>query len=366
LTVVHVVPRLLGADGHPIGGAERYVLGLAGAMRRSTDTEVVTFAAPREAERRGEVDGVAVRWLGGTRFVDGQSTNPWSRHLAGVVAKASLVHCHQRHIVAATACAAFGRLLGTPVVATDHGGGGRDLSSYVPTRRMFRATLHVSRFSRTQLKEDSDRTSTVIFGGIDLSRFAPPVLAGTRQRLLFVGNLLPHKGVQTLIAALPDGLGLDVIGGAPMLDHAARLAHLASDRDVAFLGRRSEADIVKAYQQARAIVLPSVGKDPAWAVDTPVPELLGQTLMEGMACGAPGVCTAAGGMPEVVAHGVTGFVVPPGDRDALHDVLVRIRDDEGLVQSMSAAAIEHAAASFSWDSVVRRCVAAYRAVGWRG
>ena len=44
-----------------------------------------------------------------------------------------------------------------------------------------------------------------------------------------------------------------------------------------------------------------------------MPELLGQTLIEGMACGTPAICTDVASMPEVVEDGVTGFVVPPND-----------------------------------------------------
>ena len=51
--------------------------------------------------------------------------------------------------------------------------------------------------------------------------------------------------------------------------------------------------------------------------ESKVPELLGQTLLEGMACGALAICTAVASMPEVVTDGETGFVVPPNDPAAM-------------------------------------------------
>ena len=67
------------------------------------------------------------------------------------------------------------------------------------------------------------------------------------------------------------------------------------------------------------VVLPSVYRSAAG--ETKVPELLGQTLLEGMACGLPAVCTRVASMPEVVDDGVTGFVVPPNDPTALGERL---------------------------------------------
>src|SRR5215217_4465925 len=66
----------------------------------------------------------------------------------------------------------------------------------------------------------------------------------------------------------------------------------------------------------RSTGLPSVYRDREGG-ETPVPELLGQTLLEGMACGTPAVCTRVASLPEVVDDGVTGIIVPPNDPVAL-------------------------------------------------
>ena len=79
------------------------------------------------------------------------------------------------------------------------------------------------------------------------------------------------------------------------------------------------------------VVLPSVYRTDE-GYETLVPELLGQTLLEGMACGTPAICTDVASMPEVVDHGVTGFVVPPNDPAGLGERLswLRAQSDRGL------------------------------------
>jgi type III pantothenate kinase len=92
-----------------------------------------------------------------------------------------------------------------------------------------------------------------------------------------------------------------------------------------------------------------------------VPELLGQTLLEGMACGAPVICTAVGGMPEVVEDGVTGFVIAPGDVAGLREKLVALVGDDDAARRMGVAGHDRVRRLFSWDEVVARCLRAYDA-----
>ena len=95
--------------------------------------------------------------------------------------------------------------------------------------------------------------------------------------------------------------------------------------------------------------------------ETKVPELLGQTLLEGMACGTPAVCTNVASLPEVVEDGVTGLVVPPNDPAALRQALRWMLDHPQERASMGARARERVIRHFNWNTVVRRCLEAYAA-----
>jgi glycosyltransferase involved in cell wall biosynthesis len=78
-----------------------------------------------------------------------------------------------------------------------------------------------------------------------------------------------------------------------------------------------------------------------------------------MAAARPAVVTAAGGMPEVVVEGNTGYVVPPRDPEALAARLVELLRDEGLRARMGAAGLARARAKFSVETMVAGTAAVY-------
>ena len=99
-------------------------------------------------------------------------------------------------------------------------------------------------------------------------------------------------------------------------DYPNMLRARAAGKCVTFLHDADDAGLVAEYRRATCVVLPSVYTTPDGRT-TLVPELLGQTLLEAMACGRPAICTDVASMPEVVVHGETGYVVPPGNPPAL-------------------------------------------------
>jgi glycosyltransferase involved in cell wall biosynthesis len=116
--------------------------------------------------------------------------------------------------------------------------------------------------------------------------------------------------------------------------------------------------LIDAYRRAACVVLPSVYRA-ADGSETKVPELLGQTLLEGMACGAPVICTNVASLPEIVEDGKTGFVVDPGDRDALRDRLRWIAAHPSAAAALGAAGRQTMVERFQWREVVHRCLDAY-------
>ena len=359
MRVLHVVPAVFGPAGN-IGGAERYAVELVKALRRRVDARLVSFG-----ERAGsvDVDGVCVEVLA-AHYVRGQPFNPVSTRILAPFRWADVVHCHQQHIVSSSVLGILGRLARKPVVVTDHGGGGWDLSRYVKTDRLFTAHLHVSAFSRDQKGHAGWRRAEVVYGGVDIGRFHPAPWTGPRRRALFVGRLLPHKGVHDLIAAMGDGLSLDVIGPEGDPAYAARLRELAQGRDVVFHGTVDDRALERAYRNALCVVLPSAYRSEHHEF-TPVPELLGQALLEGMASGIPAICTDAGAMSEVVIDGRTGFVVAQNDPAAIRSALVRLAADWRMAAAMGHHGREWVMDRFSWERIAEVCLVRYRAVAAR-
>jgi len=79
-----------------------------------------------------------------------------------------------------------------------------------------------------------------------------------------------------------------------------------------------------------------------------------------MACGTPVVATQCGALPEVVQDGVTGFLVPPGNANALWEKIRFLLDRPERASAMGSAGRERVLREFTWDRVVGRCLKAYR------
>ncbi len=353
-SVVHFVPALFDAHDGVIGGAERYAYELARHMAGVVPTRLVTFGA----QDRTWTDGaLTIRVLGNPWYVRGQRFNPFDVRLAGEVLGCDVVHCHQQHIVASSFTAIVRRVTGRRTFCTELGGGGFDVSTYMSTDTWYAAHLHISEYSRRVFGHEGRPWAHVIGGGVDTSRFGPAPVP-RNGHVVFVGRILPHKGIDGLIRALPADLPARVIGRAPDSRYLSDLHQLAAGKSVTFEHEIDDDGIAAAYRAAICVVLPSVYDD-MYGQHTDLPELLGQTLLEGMACGAPGVCTNVASLPEIVRHGETGFIVPAHDPDAMRSTLLQLAGNADLVQRLGTAAAADVKARFSWPHVVQECLRHY-------
>jgi glycosyltransferase involved in cell wall biosynthesis len=215
--------------------------------------------------------------------------------------------------------------------------------------------LAVSRYSGELLPYLRSRT-TVIYGGADPARFRP--FDGPRSGVVFVGRLLPHKGVDVLIEAADADMEVSVYGRGYDRRYREELERLARGKRVRFFDTASDDQIVSAYQSARVVALPSVlhsryGESGATA------ELLGLAQIEAMACGTPVVCSKLGPLEEVAVDGETGYVVAPGDPAALRTRLRELLSDDRLWTRMSDGALARARGKFTWIATAERSLAAY-------
>lgn len=355
--VLHLVPAIFGGDG-TVGGAERYAFELARHMAELVPTTLLSFG---DRDRVETIGPLRVRVLGHPWYVRGQRFNPVAWPMFAEMRRAAdVIHCHQQHILASSLAALAGRLGGRRVFVSDLGGGGWDISAWISTDRWFDGHLHISDYSRAIAGHRGKPWAHVIMGGVDTGKFSPAVEPASDGPVLFVGRLLPHKGINYLIEAIDESTPLTLIGRR--WRHAQGfydlLQELAASRRVVFREDCDDAAIIAAYRRALCVVLPSVYTT-VFGDHYAIPELLGQTLLEGMACGTPAVCTAVGGMPEVVDDGVTGFVVPPNDPAALAAKIRWLREHPAEARQMGQAARQRVLDRFSWDRVVDRCLEAY-------
>ncbi|MGH9278884.1 MAG: glycosyltransferase family 4 protein, partial [Acidimicrobiales bacterium] len=327
---------------------------LARAVNRleGVDCELVTFG-PRTADE--VVDGLPIRVLRAVAHVGGHPARPLGPGLPAALRGADIVHAHHLTATSSRLAALAGRARGVRRAVTDHGLDGR------PWFGLFDRFLTVSTYSAEILGAPPDRTA-VIYGGADEERFRP----GDERRdgVLFVGRLTPHKGVDRLIEALPDGARLTIAGTGghdphpPARDYPEHLRRLAAGKDVEFAGAVPDDGLPRLLRTAAVAVMPSVHRS-CYGTEVAVAELLGLSALEAMASGTPVVASAVGGLPEVVADGATGYLVPPGDVGALRARLSELLGDPAHARRLGDAARHRVVERFTWRTCARRCVDAY-------
>jgi glycosyltransferase involved in cell wall biosynthesis len=354
-SVLHVVPALFDADDGIIGGAERYAYELARYMANEVPTRLIAFG---DHERRVRNGTLLVHVIGRPWYIRGERNNPIAPGLFAEITRANVVHCHQRHVIASSLAALFCRLTRRRVFVTELGGGGYDLSAYINTDRWYDGHLHISAYSRHIYRHDELDSAHVILGGVDIEKFSPAEVK-CQPRVVYSGRILPHKGIDILIKAMPEDVELDVIGRVFDPRYLAHLHQFAIGKRVNFYHNYDDLRLVEAYRNAVCVVLPSVHKT-MYGDQTAVPELLGQTLLEGMACGVPVIASNVASLPEVVLHGETGFVVEPNDPAALRSRIQWLLDHPRDRASMGGAGRRRVLERFTWPAVVQRCLEAYR------
>jgi glycosyltransferase involved in cell wall biosynthesis len=156
-----------------------------------------------------------------------------------------------------------------------------------------------------------------------------PRPAGARRRFGFVGTLAPHKGVHVLIQAFR-GLRmrdatLELWGGATAHPAYAGSLRRAAQGDprIRFRGSFPEGGQPDVLAGLDAVVLPSI-----WWENAPL------VLVEALAAGRPVVASAIGGVPELVADGETGLLVPARDAEALRGALERLAEGRALAGAL--------------------------------
>ena len=280
-----------------------------------------------------------------------------------------IVHAHDPHGVAmaALALSMSTQLAKPPLVAArrvDFHLRGSSLSRW--KYRQVDCFICVSQAIRTMLIADGvpPARTVVVNEGIDLERVdaAPP--ANLHEELWLphnapiVGNvaaLVPHKGQRHLIEAaglvvrqVPDArfvvAGEGELRG--MLERLIRDRRL--EKHVHLLGFRP--DVLSLHKAFDVFVMSSVT------------EGLGTSLLDAMACGKPVVASEAGGIPEVVENGLTGWLVPPRDHAAMANAIVGLLNDAALRRQMGEAGRLSARERFSVERMVLDTLRVYQRV----
>ena len=191
----------------------------------------------------------------------------------------------------------------------------------------------------------------------------PPLSGGPEEplRLLFVGRLVERKGVEHLVRALPRvrrerPAELTVVGEGewePVIREAAREAGV--EVHVRLTGYVDRPTLERLYREADLFVLPAVVDRKG---DT---EGLGVVLLEAMRAGRPVIASRVGGIPDIVEHERSGWLVPPAEPGALAGAILGAARDPGAARAVAEEGRRRATEEFSWDAILDGLEAAYEA-----
>jgi len=291
------------------------------------------WAGYREMEKETVMDGIPVRYVPTFMFPGGLFFSRYGSWYIQSLKKVlydikketpyDLIHCHTI-FPDGYAGAFLKEEFGVPVVSTIHGSDimlypKRSQAIYDRTLEALERNDHVitvsERLRQEALNMHPGLSATTIYNGFDPERFAPMDKGEARralglseegQLLLFIGNLLPVKGVHFLLKAFAEvakeakDLNLILIGDGPLKENLRNQASELNIQDrVSFLGRKPYSEIPRWIAARDVVTLTSKS------------EGLPSVLLETMGCGRAMVATDVGGIKEILKDGETGLLAEP-------------------------------------------------------
>lgn len=173
--------------------------------------------------------------------------------------------------------------------------------------------------------------------------------------IAFLGRLVPEKGVQIAIEALPmirmkhPGAVLVIAGKGPYEDELKRLAEVHGVKDcVKFLGFVDDETRNQLLAEASVAVFPSIY------------EPFGIVALEAMAVGTPVLVSDTGGLGDIISHGIDGLKVPPGRADLLARHVVELLDCPKLARSLGLKGYQKVLNNYGWGKIAQDTIKVYR------
>lgn len=250
----------------------------------------------------------------------------------------------------------------------------RDLVSYsLRDSDLILAISEDAKKNALKLCADATKIFTTYLG-VDVKKFNPSLrehehTKQIRNRIcvyndslvvLFMGNLIPRKGVTYLIEAIPHVLKrvpnveFIIAGDGPLFDKLKhRIRELEIEHRTHLCGAIEPADACFLFAGSDLFVLPSLH------------EGFGEVLVEAMSTGVPVVATTAGAIPEVVEDGVSGILVRPKDIGMLIQAVVSLLKNEKMRLKFGRACRKRVEKFFTWDACARRTLEAFAGINQR-
>ena len=201
--------------------------------------------------------------------------------------------------------------------------------------------------TKIDIPEEFHSKSIVTHYGVDTAIFEPTTINNHNPTVLFVGSLLPSKGLRYLIEAMPSVIArspdtrLIVVGCGSGQSKLEELVHaLQIEQNVKFEGSVDHRKIAPYFQQCDVFCLPTLS------------EAFGTVLLEAMSCAKPIVATNVGGVPDVVEHGRSGLIVPLKESKALAQAIITLFENPGLREKMGQHNRKLCEQKYDWSNII--------------
>jgi glycosyltransferase involved in cell wall biosynthesis len=202
----------------------------------------------------------------------------------------------------------------------------------------------------------------IVPNGVDIEKFKPMDTKAVRQKfglgnetcVLFVGSLIPRKGLPFLVEAAKKvaknkaDTKFLIVGDGPLrnqLSDSIKSANLSGN--FKFLGNLKDDELPAVYNCADVFVLPSIQ------------EGQGIVLLEAQASGKPVVAFNIGGVNETVQNKETGLLVNRGNVDELADALLKLLTDKALREKMGSKGHRFVSENYTWDICAQKMLKIY-------
>lgn len=344
LHVLMLAPRVF--EEPYLGGGERYVSALCKALYERGDLRLtlVTATGPTHIE---------------LRMPSAEPKRLRIRELVTLGRTANIIHVHQINSPAFDIATALTTLVRRPLILTDHGGGWKTPGRVIGRQRLrlVSGLAPVSATSAKDLRWGATKPMQILYGGGDhLPRYA----SKSQLRItdfLYVGRLLPHKGIDLLINSLPSGRSLRICGSIGDPAFIRHLQGLAAEKDVDFILSPPDSELASIYSASSFTILPSLDRLDQKVVRRP--ELLGLVLLESIACGTPCSGSSLPAIREVLEP--AGMpVFPVGSETALNATLMSLPHRSDYEHQRYRELCVVAANRYSWKETATRATNFYR------
>ncbi|RLI21194.1 glycosyltransferase family 1 protein [Candidatus Bathyarchaeota archaeon] len=370
-----------------VGGIARHCEGLAKALAKlGVDVDVVTLDFPGAPEYE-EIDGVKVYRvrpeIGHPNFLTWVMlfNHFLEKKIAGTAERENydLIHIHDWLV--APSGVAVKHFLKKPLIATIHSTENGRSGLHTPDSYTIDSWEWWTTYEASKVIVTSNSMKHEVCGhfhlpwekvemvpnGIEIEKFNIPVdrvavrgrygVSPNEKLILYVGRLVPQKGVEYLIQAVPmiasryPNAKFIIVGEGWLRDYLESLAQSTGQRwRITFTGFVPDHEAIALMKSADALVIPSVY------------EPFGIVALEGMTAGVPVIASQVGGLAEIIEHDKTGVFIYPRNPESLAWGVDHVLSNPGHAEWLVKNAHEKVKEMFSWNVIAERTVEIYKSV----